>query len=106
MHSVNTSVDVDFTEAMSSTVVDMEEMESKEHLIDDAGDDEYEPVEEKYSYYDVEDDPDDDLPYKYRHMRQGLQGRRPEYYVAMNRMKAEHHMSEDQAQGRFIFDLS
>ena len=26
MHSVNTSVDVDFTEAMSSTVVDMEEM--------------------------------------------------------------------------------
>ena len=33
MHSVNTSVDVDFTEAMSSTVVDMEEMESKEQLI-------------------------------------------------------------------------
>ena len=27
-------------------------------------------------------------------------------YVAMNRMKAEHHMSEDRAQGRFIFDLS
>ena len=91
MHSVNTSVDVDFTEAMSSTVVDMKEMESKEHLIDDAGDDEYEPVEVNYSYYDVDDDPDDDLPYKYRHVRHGLRGVRPEYYVAMNRMKAEHH---------------
>ena len=71
---------------------------------DEMIDDEYK--EEKtpsYAYSSsMLDDQDDDMPYKYRHIRTGLRSVRKEYYVLAERLKAELHMSEKQVQGSII----
>ena len=55
-------------------------------------------ITKKYSYRELIDNSNDELPFKFRHVC-GLRSVKPEYYVAINRMKSECHMSEHQAQG-------
>ena len=66
-------------------------------------DDEFSAPEETRTKYvfnsSMVDDADDDLPFRLRHIRTGLRLVRPEYYVAMHKLKAEFHMSENQVQG-------
>lgn len=89
-----------------SLVYDRKDVEDEAMDVDDDADENYVPPEpeereerENYSFTKVLDDPKDDLPQRFRHIRDGLHGVNPSYYVAMNRMKAELHMSEEQAQG-------
>ena len=102
LQSKNSSID--FTEALSSTVMDfdfddpVEEDESDADKQDILYNPSTETADEKFEV--LVGDPEDDLPFKYRHVRYGLHGVRPEYYLAMNRMKSELHMSEEQAQGK------
>ena len=42
---------------------------------------------------------DDNLPYKYRHMRSSIKDVRPEIYVVMEKLAASYHMSHRQIQG-------
>ena len=68
----------------------------------DTDDSDYEVTESndsKYGFKEVIGDTEDDLPNRFRHPRDGLRSVRPSYYVAMDRMKAELHMSDAQGEG-------
>ena len=45
---------------------------------------------------------DDEMPYKYWHVRYGLRSVRPEIYSVMNKLSAEFHMSKSQIEGSII----
>ena len=63
-------------------------------------DDTEETSAEKKNYkYRKEPDPiDDELPFKYRHIRQLFRGVRPEVYKVIAKMKSKYHMSQAQAE--------
>ena len=67
---------------------------------EDPCDSEFKPElsHQKYAFKETVDLVGDDMPYKYRHIRHGLRSVRAEYYIAMNQLKSELHMSEHQAQ--------
>ena len=48
------------------------------------------------------DDPQDDLPYKYRHIRTGPWSIRPEYYTIRIILQSEYHMSDHQSDEAII----
>ena len=59
-----------------------------------------ETIKENYDYEYIVYSEDDDMPYKYRHIRKyGQRSVKNEYYVLMHKLKSELHMSENQAQG-------
>ena len=62
-----------------------------------------EPDQKKrYVFVNEVDDPEDDLPYKYRHIRTGQQSIRPEYYTVKSILQSEYHMSDHQSDGAII----
>ncbi len=58
------------------------------------GDFDVDQIDEKSKY-----DPNDELPVKYRHIREGMRSVKPEYYSTIHTLKSEYHLSERQAQG-------
>ena len=61
------------------------------------------PENEKYQFNStLLDEPSDDMPYRFRHIRHGPHSVRPEYYLLTHQLKSELHMSEAQAQGAII----
>ena len=62
-----------------------------------------EPDQKKrYVFVNEVDDPEDDLPYKYRHIRTGQQSIRPEYYTVKSILQSEYHISDHQSDGAII----
>ena len=89
-------------EEVSESKSSLLESDSDDEAMNVDNDEEYVAPEEekkKYSFTEVLGDPSDDLPHRFRHIRSGLHSVNPSYYVAMNRMKSELHMSEEQSQG-------
>ena len=56
----------------------------------------------KYSFSDVVEHPDDDLPYQYRHIRSGPRSVKPEVYIAKSILQSEYHMSDHQSDGAIL----
>lgn len=63
-----------------------------------------EPPEKKtkYEFQPTLPDKNDDLPHRYRHIRNGLRSVRHEVYEAAQVLNAEYHMSRSQIEGAFI----
>jgi hypothetical protein len=83
----------------SATITD-EDTEENE-LGNDA---DYQPVvkKSKYSYQPVIEDPQDDMPRDYKHIRNGLRSVRPDIYGVLSKLQSELHMSHRQAEGAII----
>ena len=82
----------------SSSTDFLYDSEENDNLLDE----EYCPqseIHEKYQFNSTIDNDDDDMPYEYRHVQNGPQSAREEYYIAMHRMKSELHMSDNQVEG-------
>ena len=56
----------------------------------------------KRKYSEVIDNKDDDLPYKYRHLRDGLRSVKPEVYTVMQILQTKYHLSHAQSEGAII----
>lgn len=57
----------------------------------------------KYEYEEVIDNDNDELPYKFRHIRTKKQRSvRPEVYQIIAKMKSKYHMSQAQAEGAIV----
>ena len=69
---------------------------------EDYSDDNYVPESKKYDYVSLHEDPNDDMPFKYRHIREGMRSVRPEVYEAAHTLNAKYHMSRHQIEGAFI----
>ena len=54
---------------------------------------------QRYVYADELDHPDDDLPFKYRHIRSGLRKVKPEFWTVKSILQSEYHMSDEQSDG-------
>ena len=52
----------------------------------------------KYEFRDVNVNPDDDMPARYRHIRSGPRTVRPEVYATISEMQAECHLSHSQSE--------
>ena len=50
----------------------------------------------------IDSDQNDDLPYKYRHIRHGLCSVRPEVYEVIKILQSKYHLSPNQAEGAII----
>lgn len=85
-------------ESMNTVIID----ECEEMSCEDT-DDDFQDENNSYVYNSsLIDDENDDMPYRFRHIRNGPRSVRPEYYVLMHTLKPELHMSEAQAQGAII----
>ena len=60
---------------------------------------EIDDLKNKRKYEPVFDHSEDDLPYKYRHVRTSIKGVRPEIYTAYSKMASIYHMLHRQIQG-------
>ena len=58
------------------------------------------PKKRKYEY--VPHDENDDMPIRFRNLRDGLRKVRPEVYALMLKLKSKHHMSQDQAKAAIV----
>ena len=56
----------------------------------------------KYDYRKELDIIEDELPYKYRHIRSSFRNVRPEVYQVIAKMKSKYHMSQVQAEGAIV----
>ena len=62
-----------------------------------------EPVlKKKYDYVVAPENTNDDMPYRYRHLRSGLRSVRPEVYSLILKFKSKYHMSQHQAEAAVI----
>ena len=79
------------------------ELETETIEDEDCTDDDYVPDAKKmYEYIPLHEDENDDMPFKYRHVRHGLRSVRPEIYEAAHTLNAKYHMSRRQIEGAFI----
>lgn len=60
------------------------------------------PKKPKYQYENVVDHTQDDIPYKYRHTREGLRSVKPDIYFVMNVLSSQFHMSQHQVEGAIV----
>ena len=86
---------------------EQENVETTEEIDDDIFVPEFveeQPYEKRtrYQYSEVMDNPEDDLPYRYRHIRHGIRGVRPEIYTTITKLQSKYHMSKCQAEGAII----
>ena len=80
----------------SEDVIKMDDDQYDQDFIDDVD------KKLKRKYQAVIDDKDDDLPYKYRHIRHGLCSVRPQVYKVIKILQAKYHLSYEQAVGAII----
>lgn len=59
-------------------------------------------TEVKYQYVCVEEDADDEIPIKYRHVRNGARSVSPELYELMHVLQSQFHVSKNQVEGSII----
>ena len=63
----------------------------------------YNPGEDQQpKYHKIIEDPNDDMPMKWRHVRNGERSVREEYHILVNKLKSEFHMSDRQIEGSII----
>ena len=60
------------------------------------------PDSYKYNYQPSISTEEEDMPFKYRHVRHGLRSVRPEVYEIAHTLNAEYHMSRRQIEGSFV----
>ena len=80
---------------------DMEESSCQKDLMY-TGDTEEAGAKKKYDYQQEINTNDNELPFKYRHLRSSLQDVRPEVYQVIAKMKSKYHMSQVQAEGAIV----
>ena len=56
----------------------------------------------KYSFVETVSDGKDDMPYKYRRIREGPRSVKTGYYTLICKLKSEYHMSQSQAEGAVV----
>ena len=63
---------------------------------------EFEAKKRKYDFNFVNIKSSDDLPFKYRHIRDGLLNLKPEIYFVISKLSSDFHMSQNQIEGSII----
>ena len=72
---------------------------------DPSSDEDYhgsQPKKTKYDFSEVIDDKDDNLPFAYRHIRNGERSVKKEIYIVMSTLSSVYHMSRNQIEGSII----
>ena len=59
-------------------------------------------LKKKYDYVVAPENTNDDMPYRYRHLRSGLRSVRPDVYSLILKFKSKYHMSQHQAEAAVI----
>lgn len=99
MDRLNRSRDESYHEQTCSSFHADEDME-----VPVSSDSEYEceKKKSKYEFNNVIDSTDDELPFKYRHIRDGPRSVRPEIYFVISKLSSVYHMSEAQIEGSIV----
>ena len=84
-------------------------VDEQSDLVDDMNVDptfeEYEPspvTKKKYQYTKELQNDADDMPLRYRNIRNGLRSVRPEIYMLLVKLKSKYHMSQHQAEAAIV----
>ena len=84
-------------------------MNSVDVVVDDVVEDsssdkdyEFEAKKRKYDFNFVNNKSSDDLPFKYRHIRDGLRSAKPEIYFLISKLSSDFLMSQNQIEGSII----
>ena len=91
-------------ELHSNAVGDLDSSATEEHVSETSqwSSDDTNPPSRKRRRTDIEENPNDDIPERYRHVRLGPRKIRPELYETLDKLKSSYHMSQMQAEAAVI----
>ena len=106
LNSLNRSRDENFDfSTMSDADLEISGIDDLDSSTKEIIDEDYsvaEPATKKRKFIEIIDDPKDDLPFQYRHIRHGPHKTRSEVYEVMTHLKTYYHMSQRQAEGAIV----
>lgn len=92
-------------ESFDQTFVNSVDVVVDDDVVEDSSSDkdyEFEAKKRKYDFNFVNNKSSDDLPFKYRHIRDGLRSVKPEIYFVISKLSSDFHMSQNQIEGSII----